>query len=89
MGRAKLRIHLGAAPGVGKTYAMPATVGNLLDMSRLQTGTVSPLIREADLDEVVPMAVGGVPEGSVVPDTPEGLSMVRVDPADLPAGGTL
>ena len=40
-------------------------VGNLLDMSRLQTGTVTPLIREIDLDEVVPMALGGVPEGSV------------------------
>ncbi|MCF3125760.1 histidine kinase, partial [Streptomyces arenae] len=36
-------------------------VGNLLDMSRLQTGTVNPLIREIDLDEVVPMALGGVP----------------------------
>jgi two-component system sensor histidine kinase KdpD len=40
-------------------------VGNLLDMSRLQTGTVTPLIREIDLDEVVPMALGGVPEDSV------------------------
>ncbi len=38
-------------------------VGNLLDMSRLQTGTVTPLIREIDLDEVVPMALGGVPRG--------------------------
>ena len=36
-------------------------VGNLLDMSRLQTGTVTPLIRETDLDEVVPMALVGVP----------------------------
>ncbi|MFE0517157.1 hypothetical protein [Streptomyces sp. NPDC058964] len=40
-------------------------VGNLLDMSRLQTGTVTPIVREADLDEVVPMALGGVPEDSV------------------------
>ena len=46
-------------------------VGNLLDMSRLQTGTVTPLIREIDLDEVVPMALGGVPEGSVDLDIPE------------------
>ncbi|WP_432094732.1 DUF4118 domain-containing protein [Streptomyces sp. bgisy100] len=58
-------------------------VGNLLDMSRLQTGTVSPLIREADLDEVVPMALGGVPDGSVVMDIPEDLPMVRVDPGLL------
>ncbi|MDI3418754.1 ATP-binding protein [Streptomyces luteolus] len=54
-------------------------VGNLLDMSRLQTGTVMPLIRAVDLDEVVPMALGGVPEGSVDLDIPETLPMVEVD----------
>ncbi|MEV7992235.1 sensor histidine kinase KdpD [Streptomyces sp. NPDC086077] len=54
-------------------------VGNLLDMSRLQTGTVAPLLREIDLDEVVPMALGGVPEGSVDLDIPETLPMVHVD----------
>ncbi|MFI1168505.1 ATP-binding protein [Streptomyces sp. NPDC020801] len=54
-------------------------VGNLLDMSRLQTGTVAPIIRETDLDEVVPMALGGVPEDSVELDIPETLPMVHVD----------
>ncbi|WP_405513395.1 ATP-binding protein [Streptomyces canus] len=54
-------------------------VGNLLDMSRLQTGTVTPLIRETDLDEVIPMALGGVPENSVDMDVPETLPMVDVD----------
>ncbi|MFF3991246.1 ATP-binding protein [Streptomyces sp. NPDC001797] len=54
-------------------------VGNLLDMSRLQTGTVTPIVREADLDEVVPMALGGVPEDSVELDIPETLPMVNVD----------
>ncbi|MFD9462315.1 ATP-binding protein [Streptomyces sp. NPDC060027] len=54
-------------------------VGNLLDMSRLQTGTVAPLIREIDLDEVVPMALGGVPEDSVDLEIPESLPMVAVD----------
>jgi two-component system sensor histidine kinase KdpD len=54
-------------------------VGNLLDMSRLQTGTVTPLIREVDLDEVVPVALGGVPEDSVELDIPETLPMVEVD----------
>jgi two-component system sensor histidine kinase KdpD len=58
-------------------------VGNLLDMSRLQTGTVTPLIREIDLDEVVPMALGGVPEGSVALDIPETLPMVAADPGLL------
>jgi two-component system sensor histidine kinase KdpD len=58
-------------------------VGNLLDMSRLQTGTVTPLIREIDLDEVVPMALVGVPEDSVDLDVPETLPMVAVDPGLL------
>ncbi|MEV5788063.1 sensor histidine kinase KdpD [Streptomyces sp. NPDC052287] len=58
-------------------------VGNLLDMSRLQTGTVTPLFREIDLDEVVPMALGGVPEDSVMLDIPETLPMVAVDPGLL------
>ncbi|WP_427923786.1 ATP-binding protein [Streptomyces sp. cg40] len=58
-------------------------VGNLLDMSRLQTGTVTPMIREVDLDEVVPMALGGVPEDTVELDIPETLPMVAVDPGLL------
>ncbi len=58
-------------------------IGNLLDMSRLNTGTVVPLIRPTDLDEVVPMALGGVPEDSVELDIPESLPMVAVDPGLL------
>ncbi|MFJ3876369.1 ATP-binding protein [Streptomyces sp. NPDC090077] len=58
---------------------LAALIGNLLDMSRLNTGTVVPLIRETDLDEVVPMALGGVPEDSVELDIPETLPMVAVD----------
>ncbi|WP_395296171.1 ATP-binding protein [Kitasatospora hibisci] len=54
-------------------------INNLLDMSRLQTGTVTPLIQETDLDEVVPPALGGVPPEAVRTDVPEALPMVRVD----------
>ncbi|GAB2909190.1 sensor histidine kinase [Streptomyces heilongjiangensis] len=56
-------------------------IGNLLDMSRLQTGTLTPLIREVDLDEVVPMALVGLsdPESAVFLDIPETLPMVAVD----------
>ncbi len=56
-------------------------VGNLLDMSRLQTGTLAPLIREIDLDEVVPLALGGIPEPdeTVDLDIPETLPMVATD----------
>ncbi len=58
-------------------------VGNLLDMSRLQTGTVAPLMQEVDLDEVVPIALGGVPADSVTLDIPETLPMIFADPGLL------
>jgi two-component system sensor histidine kinase KdpD len=58
-------------------------VGNLLDMSRLQTGTVAPLMQEVDLDEVVPMALGGVPADSVALDIPETLPIIAADPGLL------
>ncbi|MBX9359690.1 sensor histidine kinase KdpD [Streptomyces sp. WAC04114] len=56
-------------------------VGNLLDMSRLQTGTLTPLIREIDLDEVVPLALGGIPDPdeTIDLDIPETLPMVATD----------
>jgi two-component system sensor histidine kinase KdpD len=54
-------------------------VGDLLDMSRLQTGMVSPIVRETDLDEVIPLALVGVAEDSVDLDVPETLPMVAVD----------
>ncbi|MFD7887948.1 DUF4118 domain-containing protein [Streptomyces albidoflavus] len=58
---------------------LDALIGNLLDMSRLTTGTVVPLLRETGLDEVVPRALAGVPEGTVVLDVPESLPLVTVD----------
>ncbi|MEU9154975.1 ATP-binding protein [Streptomyces sp. NPDC048417] len=63
------------------TVRLDHLIGNLLDMSRLQTGTVTPLIVEADLDEVVPMALLGIPdpESAVTLDIPETLPMIAVD----------
>ena len=58
-------------------------IGNLLDMSRLQTGAVVPLVREFDLDEVVPLALRGVPADSVRLDVPEELPMLHGDPGLL------
>ncbi|MEU5832993.1 sensor histidine kinase KdpD [Streptomyces diacarni] len=58
-------------------------VGNLLDMSRLHTGTVRPLIKDISLEEVVPKALGGVPEGSVRLAVAEALPLVAVDPGLL------
>ncbi|WP_431683354.1 ATP-binding protein [Kitasatospora sp. KL5] len=54
-------------------------INNLLDMSRLQTGSVTPLQRDVDLDEVVPLALAGVPAEAVRLDVPEDLPLVRAD----------
>ncbi|MDT0269702.1 DUF4118 domain-containing protein [Streptomyces sp. DSM 44915] len=54
-------------------------VGNLLDLSRLRTDTVTPVLRPTDLDEVVPMALRGVPAGRAVPRVPESLPLVPLD----------
>jgi two-component system sensor histidine kinase KdpD len=58
-----------------------ALVGNLLDMSRLQTGAVQLVMREVGLEEVVPRALAGLPERPVpvVLDLPETLPRVRAD----------
>ncbi|WP_042414621.1 sensor histidine kinase [Streptacidiphilus anmyonensis] len=58
-------------------------IGNLLDMSRLQTGTVVPIVREIDLDEVVPLALLGVAPDAVRTDIPETLPMISADPGLL------
>jgi two-component system sensor histidine kinase KdpD len=54
-------------------------IGNLLDMSRLQTGTVTPLMGAIGLDEIVPGALVGVAEEAVALDIPETLPAVFAD----------
>ncbi len=54
-------------------------IGNLLDMSRLRTGSVSPHLRDLALDEVVPAALADVPADAVRLELPEGLPLVRTD----------
>ncbi len=58
-----------------------ALVGNLLDMSRLQTGALQLVMRAVGLEEVVPRALSGLPDRavSVVLDLPETLPPVRAD----------
>ena len=59
-------------------------IGNLLDMSRLQTGAVQLVMRDVGLDEVVPAAVAGLlhPDRVRV-DVPETLPRVWADAALL------
>jgi two-component system sensor histidine kinase KdpD len=60
-------------------------VGNLLDMSRLQTGALELVRRDVGLDEVVPRALQSIgdTEGRVDVDVPETLPRVRADAALL------
>ena len=65
-----------------ETDRLTTLVGNLLDMSRLQAGVLSPACREASLEEVVPAALAGLgPRArAVVMDLPEDLPTVTSDP---------
>ncbi|SEG93499.1 two-component system, OmpR family, sensor histidine kinase KdpD [Thermomonospora echinospora] len=58
-------------------------IGNLLDMSRLQTGVLSPLIRPVALDQVVPQALQAVQAARIEVDVPETLPPVAADPGLL------
>jgi two-component system sensor histidine kinase KdpD len=59
---------------------LDALVANLLDMSRLQTGSVQPQMRAVALDEIVPPALAGVdPQARVVVQVPESLPLVAGD----------
>jgi len=65
-------------------------VGNLLDMSRLQTGAVELVVREVGFDEVVPAALHAVQSGraglrtsDVLVEIPETLPRVHADPGLL------
>jgi two-component system sensor histidine kinase KdpD len=64
-----------------ETDRLNVLVGNLLDMSRLQTGAMQLVMREVGLEEVVPRALEGLAERPVpvVLDLPESLPRVRAD----------
>lgn len=54
-------------------------IGNLLDLSRLQAGAVTPKLRATALEEVLPAALIGVPVRDVDLDLAEDLPMVLTD----------
>jgi two-component system sensor histidine kinase KdpD len=65
-----------------ETERLEQLIDNLLDLSRLQTGSVAPVLRDVSLEEIVPVAVE--PHGArVVLDVPEDLPLVRTDPGLL------
>ncbi|BEP15067.1 hypothetical protein acdb102_33780 [Acidothermaceae bacterium B102] len=57
-------------------------IGNLLDLSRLQTGSLHPSVRPTSLEEVAPLALRGL-AGPVRLDLPEDLPLVGTDPGLL------
>jgi signal transduction histidine kinase len=63
---------------------LDALIGNLLDMSRLSTGSLQPFLRPTAIDEVAPVALRGLDGGSAVRlAVPDRLPLVRTDPGLL------
>jgi two-component system, OmpR family, sensor histidine kinase KdpD len=63
---------------------LDALVGNLLDMSRLQTGSLAPFLRATAVDEVAPVALRGLDEADMLDIVvPDDLPLVRADPGLL------
>ncbi len=63
---------------------LDALIGNLLDMSRLTTGSLQPFLRATAIDEVAPVALRGLDGGSALQmAVPDGLPLVLTDPGLL------
>ena len=63
---------------------LDALIGNLLDMSRLTTGSLHPFLRATSIDEVAPVALHGLgAAASLQMVVPDGLPLVRTDPGLL------
>jgi two-component system, OmpR family, sensor histidine kinase KdpD len=63
---------------------LDALVGNLLDMGRLQAGSLEPFLRAIAVDEVAPVALRGLDGADhLVISVPDDLPLVRADPGLL------
>ncbi len=63
---------------------LDALIGNLLDMSRLHTGSLQPFLRPTAIDEVAPVAVGGLDDSLRLElAVPDGFPLVLADPGLL------
>lgn len=65
------------------TARLERLIDNLLDLSRLQSGSVRPVLRATSLDEIVPLATEGFAPGEVDVEVPETLPLVSTDPGLL------
>jgi two-component system, OmpR family, sensor histidine kinase KdpD len=63
---------------------LDALVGNLLDMGRIQAGSLEPFLRATAVDEVAPVALRGLDDADhMMLIVPEDLPLVRADPGLL------
>jgi len=63
---------------------LDALIGNLLDMSRLHTGSLQPFLRPTSIDEVAPAALLGLDDSlRLEMAVPEGFPLVLADPGLL------
>jgi two-component system, OmpR family, sensor histidine kinase KdpD len=68
----------------GSADRLDDLIGNLLDMSRLHTGSLQPFLRPVAVDEVAPAALLGLDRGSLLElKVPENFPLVRADPGLL------
>ncbi|MGB3762669.1 MAG: ATP-binding protein [Ornithinimicrobium sp.] len=61
------------------TDQLEGLIDNLLDLSRLETGLLTPVFRDRSLDEVLPLALAGQPPGAAILDVDEPAPVVRTD----------
>jgi two-component system sensor histidine kinase KdpD len=63
---------------------LDGVIGNLLDMSRLHTGSLQPFLRPTTVDEVAPIALHGLDDSACVRlAVPDGLPLMLADPGLL------
>jgi two-component system, OmpR family, sensor histidine kinase KdpD len=63
---------------------LDALIGNLLDMSRLHTGSLQPFLRPTAIDEVAPVALLGLDDSPRLEmSVPDGFPLVLADPGLL------
>ena len=63
---------------------LDALVGNLLDMGRLQAGSLEPFLRAIAVDEVAPVALRGLDDADhLLISVSDDLPLVRADPGLL------
>jgi len=61
------------------TEQLERLIDNLLDLSRIQSGLLHPVLRDRSLEEILPLAVAGHPPGAVSLEVEESAPLVHTD----------